>query len=42
MPDTTPYLYLGLAIVIVALGLYILSLVVRLRNAAQDTDRLKE
>jgi hypothetical protein len=42
MAETTPYLYLGLAVVFSVLTIYIASLVVRLKNAHKDVSVLQE
>ncbi|MBZ0289517.1 MAG: hypothetical protein K8I30_17985 [Anaerolineae bacterium] len=38
MPETTAYLYLGLGVMFSVLGLYIVSLVLRMRNALKDIE----
>jgi len=42
MPETTPYLLLGLVVIFTILGLYLGSLVVRFRNAAKDLQVLED
>jgi hypothetical protein len=45
MPDTASYLYLGLAVVVVIMGGYSLSLFLRFRGVEQDLqviDQLKD
>jgi len=40
MADTTGYLVLGLAVVFGVLGVYVVSLIVRLKNAHKDVSVL--
>ncbi len=42
MPETTSYLYLGLVIALSTLGIFILSLALRLRKAFRNTDPLNK
>lgn len=41
-PDTTAYLYLGLAVVAVILMVFVASLVIRFRNLQQDAKIMAE
>jgi len=41
MPDTAPYLALGLGVVFAVLGVYIGSLIVRFRRAEQAEETLE-
>ena len=41
MPDTAPYLALGLGVVFTVLGVYIGSLIVRFRRAEQAEETLE-
>jgi hypothetical protein len=42
MPETTPYLMLGLGVIFAILLVYLGSLVVRFRNAAKDLQVLED
>jgi hypothetical protein len=41
-PDTINYMILGYAVILGAIGLYVLSLWIRFRNGRRDLEALKE